>query len=80
MTVITIDVECKDRFGMDRHFCTVVGSVMEIHGALMDCLREIGKIGWGYFGHTITVRGEGAEEPGKKQPLWQQGEEGSETE
>lgn len=62
MTQITIDVECRDKFGMVRHFCTVVGSVKGVHGALLDCLREIRKIGWGYFGHTITVQGEGAEE------------------
>lgn len=62
MTTITIDVECKDRFGKDRHFCTVVGSVKEVHGALMDCLSEIRKVGWSYLGHTITVHGEGEEE------------------
>ena len=58
MITITIDVECKDRFGTNRHFCTVVESVKEIHGALMDCLSEIRKVGWGYLEHTIIVHGE----------------------
>lgn len=56
MVAIIIDVECRDRFGRDRHFATVVESIKDIHRALMDCLSEIRTFGWVYLGHTITVQ------------------------
>lgn len=57
MSTIWINIDCKDSFGTDKHFCTVVGSVDEVHGALMDCLREIRNVGWCYLEHTITIYG-----------------------
>lgn len=62
MTPITIDIECKDRMGFDKHFCTVVASVLDVHKALMDCMNAIDRIGWGYIGHTITVNSPSVEE------------------
>lgn len=61
MIAIIIDVECRDQFGKDAHFATVVESIKDIHGALMDCLSEIRSFGWVYLGHTITIQ-EGVEE------------------
>lgn len=61
MAAIIIDIECRDRFGEDKHFATVVESIKDIHGALMDCLSEIRTFGWVYLEHTFTIQ-EGEEE------------------
>ena len=57
MITITIDVEFYDRARDTRHFTTVVGSVDDVHKALMDCVNFVVSLGWVYCKHTITVHG-----------------------
>ena len=53
--MITIDVSYSIN-GVEKHFCTIVDDVKDVHQALMDCIKFIDTHSARYVDHTIVVR------------------------